>query len=65
LTAPAAELELFATQEPNDVAYLRSFIGPEATEAVQQLARFHYVHWVRGQGWAVRETVVGRPPQYS
>jgi hypothetical protein len=57
LTSQARELYLFSTQEPKDLTYLRTFVGPEPTEAVAQLGRFEYVHWTRGEGWITARTV--------
>lgn len=58
-TSLAAELYVFRTQEPNDLRYLRSFIGAEATAAISALDKFEYVHWSLA-GWQMHR--VTPPP---
>lgn len=55
LTSMADEYYVFRTQEPGDLTYLRSIIGPEATTRVAELPKFHYVYWTP-EGWEERET---------
>jgi len=58
ITSQAEHFYVFRTQEPRDVAYLRSYIGETAAAAVQQLPKFHYVSWSGGR-WS--ERVLGAP----
>ncbi len=45
VTSQAREAFLFATHEPNDVAYLKEAFGVAAAEALERLGQYEYVHW--------------------
>ncbi len=49
LTSQADEVYVFRMQEPKDLAYLRTFMGPDAMIAVYQLEPFEYVRWSAGE----------------
>lgn len=59
LTANAAEYYIFRIQEPGDLTYLRSVIGPEATARVAELPEYAFVYWTPA-GW--REGHVEKDP---
>ena len=44
-SSQAHRIVSFAMNEPNDINYLRQFIGIERAEKVRQLRRYEYVDW--------------------
>jgi hypothetical protein len=50
LTANADEYFVFRIQEPTDLTYLRSVLGPEAVLVVNRLEKFECVFWTPS-GW--------------
>lgn len=48
LTSQAKEIYIFATREPRDVDYLKSFLGPEIEPILANLGQFYYVKWTEG-----------------
>ena len=46
VTSQAREAFLFATHEPNDVAYIKEAFGVAAADALEKLGQYEYVHWL-------------------
>ncbi|MDD3444130.1 MAG: hypothetical protein PHS60_01860, partial [Zavarzinia sp.] len=46
VTSQAREAYLFATHEPNDVAYIREAFGVDAAAAMERAGQYEYVHWI-------------------
>ena len=45
VTSQAREAFLFATHEPNDVAYIKEAFGVDAAAALERAGQYEYVHW--------------------
>lgn len=46
VTSQAREAYLFATHEPNDVAYIKEAFGVDAAAALERAGQYEYVHWI-------------------
>ncbi|MDD5367368.1 MAG: hypothetical protein PHR30_18700 [Gallionellaceae bacterium] len=46
VTSQSREAYLFATHEPNDVAYIKEAFGVEAAAAMERAGQYEFVHWM-------------------